>query len=40
MDKAMGLPVQMDEEAVILALNTDAPQETVAETSDETVATA
>lgn len=39
MDKAMGLPVETDEEAVILALNSDAP-ETAADTSEETAATA
>ena len=40
MDKAMGLPVETDEAAVILALNTDTPEATAAEASDETAATA
>lgn len=40
MDKAMGLPVQMDEEAVILALNSEALEAAAAEASDETAATA
>ncbi len=40
MDKAMGLPVEMDEAAVVLALNTDTPEPTAAEASDETAASA
>ncbi|MCX5479142.1 hypothetical protein OSH08_09015 [Kaistia geumhonensis] len=40
MEKVMGLPVQMDEEAVILALNTDAAEEAAVNTAEETAATA
>ena len=40
MEKVMGLPVETDEEAVILALNADTPEEAVAEASGESATTA
>jgi len=40
MEKVMGLPVDMDEAAVILALNSEAPEADAADATDETAATA